>query len=310
MSLPTMAHAVNFRSVKYGVVWMITAALLTPLPDALAKILGQDYAMSASEIAFARFVFQTITVFPAIIVVNGVAGLRARCLWLNLVRGGLMAVASVAFFVALRLMPLADAIAIFFVQPMIVTVLSILFLREAFDLRRIIAVFCGFAGALLVIQPNVVILGGVALLPLVCALFFAIYLVLGRHLSKVESSLTMHLYTGLGGAFSLLAVLLLGGLSGLAEFDFVLPTGGHIWMLVVVMSLLASLVHLMYIHAYRLAPAGLLAPIGYFEIVSAAILGFLMFGDFPDALKGLGMVIIVASGLWLVWNDRHTRKSA
>lgn len=291
-------------TTRSGVALMTAAALLTPIPDALAKILGGEYGVPVAEIALARFIFQTLTVLPLLLAFGGWVALRVRNPGLNLLRGVLLAVASLAFFAALKAMPLADAIAVFFVQPMIVMLLSVVFLREAPDLRRVLTVLAGFGGALLVIRPNFVALGLVATLPLICALLFAIYLVLGRHLSAVNSSLGMHFYTGLGGMVSLGVFLAIGALMDITDFHLTTPVGSSVWTLLMVMSLFASLIHLMYIQAYRLAPAGLLAPFSYFEIVSAAGLGLLLFADFPDPLKGLGMAIIIGSGLTLGWADR------
>lgn len=304
MSVASISNPSVSLAVKRGVLLVTAGALLTPLPDAIAKVLGETHGIPAGEIALARFAFQSLTILPFLIAWNGWAGLQVQHLGLNLLRGMLMAAGSVAFFAALKAMPLADAIAIFFVQPMIVTILSIVFLKEPVDIRRIAAVLVGFGGALLVIRPNFSALGMVATLPLVCALCFAIYLVLGRHLSRTDSTLAMHFYTGIGGAASLAIVLLLGSNSGIAALHTVAPSGATVWFLLVAMSILASIVHLIYIQAYRLAPAGLLAPFSYFEIVSAAGLGFLMFRDFPDLTKTIGMAIIIASGLALIWVDR------
>ncbi len=286
---------------------MISASLLTPIPDALAKILGERYGMPATEIALARFVIQTLTAMPLLLATEGASGFRVRHLGLNLLRGSLMAIGSSAFFVALRAMPLADAIAIFFVQPMIVTLLSIMFLGEAIDLRRVVAVLVGFGGALLIIRPNMLVFGWVATLPLVCALSLAIYLVLGRHLAKTDSSLGMHFYTGLGGAVSILLIMFLDSSTDITALWISSPVAASTWHLVVVMGGFASLVHLMYIQAYRLAPASLLAPFGYFEIVSAAALGLALFHEFPDSIKAFGMVVIAASGVALIWAERSRR---
>ena len=298
------------QALTGGLALMVTGALLTPVVDAMAKILGEKHGMPAVEIAFARFILQTLMVLPLLVAFEGWAGLRTRNLGLNFLRGVLMALASVAFFAALKAMPLADAIAIFFVQPMIVTLLSVAFLKEAINLKRIAAVLVGFGGALLVIRPNFSDFGLIATLPLVCAVFFAIYLVLGRHLSAESSSLSMHFYAGVGGTVSLAVVLAFGSLTVFPEFQMIMPVGVAVWGVLLVMSVFATVTHLMFIQAYRLLPAGLLAPFGYFEIVSATVLGLVLFGDFPDLMKWLGIAIIVASGLFLIWADRETRDTA
>lgn len=292
------------QSPARGVLLMVAGSLLVPLLDTAAKLLGENHGMPAGQISFARFGLQTIMVLPLLLALQGRAGLRTPQPVLNLVRGVLLAAGTIAFFVALKAMPLADAIAIFFVEPMMVTLLSVVFLRERMDARRIAAVVVGFAGALLIIRPNFAALGAVALLPLLTAVLVSVYLVLGRHLSKTTASLTMHFYTGVGGLLTMTAVLALAWGSPMAELHVIAPVGWTVWGLLMVIGLIATVAHLMFIHAYSLAPATLLAPFGYVEIVSATLFGFLVFGDFPDAMKWLGIAIIVASGIALLWSDR------
>lgn len=287
---------------------MVAGSLLVPLLDTAAKLLGENHGMPAGQISFARFALQTMMVLPVLLALQGRAGLRTAQPVLNLLRGVLLAGGTIAFFIALKAMPLADAIAIFFVEPMMVTVLSVLFLRERMDARRIAAVVVGFGGALLVIRPNFVALGPVALLPLLTAVVVSIYLVLGRHLSKTTSSLTMHFYTGLGGMLTITAVLAAASGTGVRELQLIEPIGWTVWGLLMVIGLIATVAHLMFIQAYSLAPASLLAPFGYMEIVSATLFGFLFFGDFPDPMKWLGIGVIVASGIALVWTDRPARR--
>ncbi|WP_210168277.1 DMT family transporter [Aureimonas sp. Leaf454] len=288
---------------------MVLGSLLVPLLDTAAKLLGEDHAMPAGQIAFARFALQTLMVLPLVILVEGFAGLKCRHPGLNLLRGVLLAGGTICFFIALKAMPLADAVAIFFVEPMIVTLLSVVFLREAIDIRRIVAVVVGFGGALLVIRPNFTALGAVALLPLLCAVFVSIYAVLGRHLSAATSSITMHFYAGIGGLATISVVMIAGAGTALAEFQTVAPSGWPVWGLLLMLGFVATVAHLMFIQAYRLTPATLLAPFGYMEIVSATLFSILFFGDVPDAVKWLGIAVITASGLGLVWVDRAATSS-
>lgn len=293
--------------LKLGVAIMCAAALLTPLSDALAKILGDSHQVSAFTIAVIRFGLQTILMIPFMLAFGGRDAFKiSRPLW-NVLRGVLLAIGSVAFFAALKMMPLADAIAIFFAQPLIVAILAIVVLGEVANAKRIGAVSLGFIGALIVIQPNLMVLGGVALLPLLCAVCIAGYFLLGRYLSPGNSSVAMHFYTGLGALLTLIIFYPFGALTELRDFHFTLPAAGNTWLLLVAMSFLASAVHLMYIQAYRRAPAGLLAPFNYLEIVSAAAVGIGIFGEFPDFGKALGMCIIIASGLLLAWTDNEIK---
>lgn len=289
---------------------MCAAALLTPVSDAIVKVLGETHQVPAMTIATVRFTLQTALMLPFMLVVGGAGAFRIKKPVLNLLRGSLLAIGSVSFFAALKLMALADAIAIFFAQPVFASLLSFVFLGEAPNVKRIFAVSLGFVGALFVIRPNLLEIGVVALLPLVCAICIAIYFLLGRYLSAGNSSVTMHFYTGLGALVTLVSFWPFATMTGVREFGFLLPSDGQIWLLLATMSFLASLVHLMYIQAYRRAPAGLLAPFNYLEIVSAVAIGIGVFGDLPDFWKTVGMGIIMSSGVLLVWTDREMKDTS
>lgn len=161
------------------------------------------------------------------------------------------------------------------------------------------------------IQPNIMAFGVIALLPLACATCIAIYFLLGRHLSLGNSSIAMHFYTGIGALLTLLIVVLNSSWFGSFPVQVSIPSNTEVWMLLVLMSFLASIVHLMYIQAYRRAPASLLAPFNYLEIISAAAIGIIYFRDVPSLPNTIGMIIIVASGLLLAWKDNGiARKSS
>ena len=302
---PTIVLTDNIRR---GIALMVLGALLVPGLDAAAKLLGGRHAMPSGEIALLRFVLQSLMVLPFLVALEGWRSLRIRHVRLNLLRGALLGVASFLFFLALKSMPLADATAIFFVEPMIVTLLSALVLKESVGWRRIAAVLVGFLGAVIVIRPNFVALGLVATLPLMTAALVAVYLILSRHLAARTSQLAMHFYAGIGGSIVMLAACLGGTAAGMSEMHIVMPRGAEVWGLLVTMGVFATVGHLLFVQAYRFSPASLLAPFSYFEIVSATILGFLLFGDMPDLGKAVGIAIIVASGVYIVWRENGLAK--
>jgi drug/metabolite transporter (DMT)-like permease len=282
---------------------MSVAALLTPLSDALAKTLGENHFVSATAIALVRFALQTIFMFPLMLVLGGWQAFQINRPVLNILRGALLAGGSVSFFAALKYMALADAIAIFFAQPLLAVLLSAVFLREFPNRQSIIAVVLGFVGALIVIQPNIMAFGVIALLPLACATSIAVYFLLGRYLSLGNSSIAMHFYTGIGALITLLIFVLNSLWFSSFPIEISIPSSIEVWMLLLLMSFLASLVHLMYIQAYRRAPASLLAPFNYLEIISAAAIEIIFFRDVPGLPNTIGIIIIVASGLLLAWKD-------
>ena len=217
-----------------------------------------------------------------------------------------MAMVTVLFVLALESMHVADAMAIFFVEPMFLTLLSGLILREKVGWRRYAACAVGFIGALFVIQPSFEALGWVAFLPLGVAFLFAFYLILTRQLSQDEEPMLMQAYTGVSGAVFLGAVLLIFDPLDVRVFQITPPPSSMLWLMLAVFGLIATVNHLILVQAFKRAPASILAPIQYLEIVTGVILGWMIWDYVPNALKWVGIAIIVASGLFIIWRERIT----
>lgn len=292
-----------------GIALMSFGVVLLPVMDAIAKYLATSEGMAPGQVSFYRFFFQLLATLPAVIVAGGLISLRPKRLWLNLLRGTLLAAASLMFFTAVKYMPLADSVAIFFVEPFILTALSAVVLRERVGWRRWLAIAVGFVGAVLVINPSFDRFGVLALLPLGTATLFAFYMLMNRALGRVDSPLVMQYVAGVGGSLLLALTLLFGGAAGgIADLEPSLPGSALAWTLVLVLGALAAYGHLLVVKAFQHAPASLLAPFQYLEIVSAVLLGYAVFSDFPDASKFIGIAIIVGSGLFIVWRERQAGK--
>ncbi len=292
-----------------GIAMMTCGVMLLPAMDTIARYLSTVQDMAPGQITFYRFLFQLLLTLPAVLAIGGFRALRPRRLWLNLLRGCLLGGASLFFFTALKYMPVADSIAIFFVEPFILTALSALVLKERVGWRRWSAIATGFVGAVIVINPSFARFGPVALLPLVTATLFAGYMLMNRALGKVDTALVMQYVAGAGGSLFLGAVLLCGGeLAGVANLEPSLPRSALAWCLLLVLGTIAAYGHLIVVKAFQRAPASLLAPFQYLEIVSAALLGWAVFSEFPDASKLLGIAIIVGSGLFIVWRERQLQE--
>jgi drug/metabolite transporter (DMT)-like permease len=161
-------------SVSTGLALMALAMLIIPSMDILGKLLSKE--INGIQVAQWRFGFQALYILPFLLWLKGVSGLLPKRIGLNLLRAMLMAGAVTCFFTALRWMSVPDAIAVFFVEPLILTILSGLILKEQVGWRRRIAVGVGFIGALIVIQPSYSVFGPVSLLPVCTAFLFANYL--------------------------------------------------------------------------------------------------------------------------------------
>lgn len=284
---------------EIGMVAMASAMLFVPGIDAIAKFLATD--LSPTAIACYRFAVQTAVLVPLAILTG--RSLATRHWGLHAARGALLGTALILLIWALQYLPLANAIAIFFVEPLILTLMSFVFLGERFGPRRLVAVVIGLAGALIVIRPNWAEFGWASVLPLCTAVFFAGYLALTRRSATDEDPVILQLWAGLLGTVFLALVSLAGGLLDIEVLAPAWPTAPH-WMWLAAMGVISAVSHVMIGFAFARAPASVLAPFQYLEIISATALGFLVFGDFPDALTWLGTAIIIGAGLYVFFRER------
>ena len=283
-------HATTLK----GMIYMTLAMLVIPGLDVFAKLLAQD--MSSGQITWFRFVVQTALITPIVIVLKLYHFERGTIL-LQAMRGILLAGATVFFFAALVKLSIAQAIAIFFVEPLILTIFSALFLGEVIRARRITAVIIGFIGALIIIRPSFAAVGVVALYPLVAAVCFALYMMITRQLKSVHP-FQMQWMVGVSATIFMSVLLLLGDQSGWNALEMSRPQGLAIWW-VFGLGLVATIGHTILVLALRHAPASLLAPFQYLEIISATIFGYLVFGDELDLTTIFGVLIIIGSALYV-----------
>jgi len=288
---------------------MAGAMIILPTMDAIAKYMATFEGMSPGQITFYRFFFQLVCTLPLLFTMLGASALSAKRPWLNLLRGMLHGAASLLFFVAVKYMPLADVFAIYFVEPFMLAALSAIFLGDRVDWRRWLAIAVGFGGAMIVIQPSFEIFGLKALLPVACAFLFALYLFMNRAIGEADSPLTMQTMAGIGGTVFMAVSLWTGSTLGNPDFAPSLPTSWRGLVLLLILGSISGYAHMLVVRAFRLAPLSLLAPFQYFEIISATVLGYALFGDFPNASKWLGILIIVGSGMFIIWRERAQSRS-
>ncbi len=288
--------------VTMGLALMLLSVLFSPLIDIFAKL--AIATVPSAEITAARFAVQAICMLPVVIWRKNLADLSWKQTFYHAIRGIIMTISMISFVATLKYMSVADAIAIFFVEPIILTILSSIFLGEAIGWRRYTACGVGFFGAILIIQPSFQEVGFVALLPVVSAVCIAISAMMNRALAQREDPWVMQFQMGLWGLLFCAIILYVGEGSGSDVFDPVMPSTIAFGYLAGV-GVMAAIAGILGVYAYRAAPASTLAPLQYFEIVSATIFAWLVFGDFPDAIKWLGILIIIASGLYIIWRERR-----
>ena len=295
-----MLHTTHNNQIQAAMVMMVTAMLIIPGIDVIAKWMSAT--IGAGQAAWARFVFQTVLMFPLVIFLPGKP--FASGVWVHVARGTMIAGATVLFFAAIKFLPIADAIAIFFVEPLMVTLLAAVFLKERVGWRRLSAISVGLLGAILVIQPNFERFGLTSALPLGTALCFAIYILLTRSVSQREDPAVMQFYAGVFGGITMSIALLLGHSASIPALSIAWPSTTE-WLLLTALGLIATIAHLLVVHAFKRAPVGVLAPFQYVEIVSATLFGYFIFNDLPDVLTFCGVAIIISSGLYVFYRERQ-----
>ena len=291
--------------ILVGVALMLGFCITAPLLDVAAKLASDT--VPVGQITAARFIVQCVLMAPFVWIM-GLSLRVARGQWLALLaRAALLFVATFCFIAAIRVMPLADALAIVFVAPFIVLLVGKFYLGEEVGPRRVGAAIVGFVGVLFVIQPSFAAFGGVALFPLGTAVGFAFYILVTRGLSRRVHPVTMQFYTGLIASLLCLPVLMLAQGTGAELLDPVWPKG-ITWLWLFGVGFFATLSHMMMTYALSLAPSATLAPLQYLELPVATLLGYLVFSDFPNALTLTGIAIIISAGLYMIHRERVTAR--
>ncbi len=295
----------NIDNTMKGVVLMVIAMMLLPGLDAIAKSVGER--LPVGQIVWSRFFFQSIYMGIAAATLLKPEQRRLSQTRQHIFRACMITLATLLFFSALQVMPLAESISIFFVEPLILTLLAALFLGEQIGWRRMLAVALGFVGAMLIVRPEFAKAGWAALLPLGAASAFAVYLLLTKRLTGHTHPIAIQLFTGVA-ALAVVSIILAAGSA--ADIKWLSPVAPS-WQdaaLLALLGLIASGGHLLMVMAFVHAPASTLAPLQYLEIVSATVLGFYIFGDFPDLTAWCGVAIIVGSGLFVAWRERQANE--
>lgn len=281
-----------------GILIYMAAMAIVPFMDGIAKHLSTE--MSVVQVTWARYFAHFVILLPIVLIKHKSSQLIPGQPVLQVIRGGLLLISTICFFWAISLMPLADALAIVFVSPLVVTALSPWLLAEKVGFRRWSAVLVGFLGACIIIRPSPEMFNSGAPLALAAGVFYALYLIATRRLAGSAPPSVTLLYTALVGALLLsLAVPFSWTTPNLEQVGFMAALG-----------VIAAVGHLCVIKAFDLAPASLLAPYGYTEILMATAVGYLVFGDFPDIWSWIGVAVVIASGVYVSFRERKTSASS
>jgi drug/metabolite transporter (DMT)-like permease len=294
MTTPSTPLTTARPATLAGIVLMLLGIFLFCCNDALGKWLLGTY--SVWQMLVIRSAAAMLLLSP-LIWREGRAIVATPRPWLQLTRVTLSVVESIMFFVAVTYLPLADTVTFYLAAPIYVTALSAVFLGEQVGWRRWSAVAVGFVGVMIALRPSAATLTWPALIAIAGSLGFSVFLITTRML-RGASDVVM-----VGGQFA--AMLVVSAI--MAPFGWVAPTARD-FGLMMILGVVAMTAFACVNRSLKLAPASVVVPYQYTMIVWAVALGFLVFGDVPDAFTLLGSLIIIAAGLYIFWREQVRRR--
>ncbi len=280
-----------------GLLLMCAGVSTFPFMNVAVKLLAPHYP--AAQITWARFTGHLIVMLIVFLPQYRWALLRTRRPGVQIARSVLMLASNLVFVMAIGSVPLATASAIGFTSPLIVTALSVPLLHEQVGWRRWSAVAVGFTGALMVIRPTSGFSDPAVLLLLASSFAYALYQIATRLVGRYDNAATGNIFAALFGSL---------GMSLAMPFMFVMPRSMLDAVLFASLGLLGGFGHYLVIRAFQMAPAAVIAPLGYVELIGSVVLGYLIFNNFPDMWTWLGAAVIIASGIYIALRERRRRE--
>ena len=282
---PDADSAQNMRKNYLGIVALISGLCIAAGTGAIMKLLSAD--LSSFQITWFRFTGFALMMAPVMIWKFRAVVLRPARPGIQFVRGLTMAAGTVAFVVGARTIDFADAIAILYAYPFLLTVLAVLFLGERVHPVAWLGVFGGFVGVLLVMRPEFRTVNAGSLFVFLCAVIVSVQMVMNRKLGSVSHPLVTSFWGALVAAVALSCV---------APFHWD-DVGREHGMLLLLLIVSGAVSQILIVFAFSQAEASVLAPFSYFEIIAAVLIGWFVFGTLPVWLSALGIVLILVSGI-------------
>jgi len=293
--------------VLRGISLMVLSVFLFSSMDAMIKWASRDHP--TGQIVF----FRNFLAFVPVLIFLWRAGspmtLRTRQLGGHLIRGVVGVASMFFFFLALGLLPLADAIALGMSGPIFLTALSVPLLRERVGIRRWSAVLAGFVGVLIMVRPGSGVFELKALTAIAGAFFYALAMVSIRRLSRTEPAGAIVFYFTLFAMGAGLLTLPLAAILRAWIDPWVWPDAGG-WAVLIGIGLIGGTAQLTLTYAFKLAPVAVIAPFEYGALVFGVGLGFAIWNEVPDRYILLGAAIVIASGLYILYRETKLRRLA
>ena len=288
-------RAPDGQRILAGILFMCGAGILFPVMGGFAKFLGED-GYNSLQVSWARAFGHILFMLGAFVPRFGLGMLRTRRLGTQVLRSALLMTSNLSFFFAIVSIPMAKAATISLTAPLVVALLAWPMLGERTTVGRLIALGVGFAGVVIVIRPGTELFQWASLFVLLSAVCYALYQLLTRLIAGVESPETSAIYSSIIGGFGLMLVL---------PFVWRTPQTARDIFFFCSLGVLGALGHYCVARAMKYAPANIVSPFQYMQLLGSVAVGYLFFGNFPDVLGWVGAAIIVAAGLYIGWSQRR-----
>lgn len=281
-----------------GVVFMCIACTLFPIMNGIVKLLAANY--DPQQIVWFRIISHLVVVAVVFMPRMGLGLLRTRRIGTQFVSSVMMLLSTLFFFSAVKYVPVAEAISVTFVSPLVVVLLAWPLLGERITVFRMAAVIVGFSGVLIVIRPGSAVFQWASVLLLGSAICYSVYQILIRRLAGIDQPATSIFYSVLLGAI-LMSLWL--------PFVWKTPVAWTDWALLCSLGVFGALGHYCVAKAMTYASANFVAPFNYTQMIGSVIVGYLMFAEVPDFYTWIGTAVIVGAGLMVGWQSRRPAKT-
>ena len=306
------------NSQYLGIICITLAQVFFTTQDMAIKLISGNYALHQIILirASVAILFTLLVIVP---IDGGYKYLLSKRLGLHLLRGFGIVVANLCFFTSLVTLPLAEAVAIFFIGPLLITSLSVLLIGEKVGMQSWVAVFVGLIGVLIMLRPGFGVFNPASMLPLGAALAYSLVQIMTRKMGEAEKVSTMVFYIQLNFVFFSSLMGLIFGDGNLADQSqpiifylfraWIVPTWPDL-MIMFGLGLFSGLGAYFMSQAYRISKAGIIAPFEYVALPLSIFWSITIFGDWPDIVSWLGIVLIAGGGIYVVYSETvHERKN-
>ncbi len=293
--MPFLERYLPKDSRHRGIVYALIAMMLFSCMAAIAKHFAGTY--SAFQIAFFRFFFALFPLFPLIVSSGGWEVFKTKRFFGHVWRSIVGMLSLICYFYSLQNLPLADAVAVSFTNPIFITLLSTALLKEKVGRNRWIAIILGFIGVIIIAQPDGLTLNIGVIYGLASSMFYALAMISLRTLGSTEKVLTTTTY------FTVLASIML---TLPAALSWVAPSFIDL-MIFIICGLFAGIGQLFLTSAYQNAPPSVISPFNYSSILWAVIIGFIAWGQIPALHVWIGASIVIATGVYILQQQNIKR---